>query len=398
MQPKDSNVPQSERAMSVLAGGLAVGCLIILFYAAQTSNLSQFASVVGVALVVACSALVSGGLLGFLFGIPRTLQQEGKQAVQQNGKAGNVPKDQRQEITYAVNTNLEQISDWLTKILVGVGLTQISTFPVALREYGDYVGTGLGGYPNSRVFSIALLLFFLIDGFLISYLWTRLHFARALRQADDESRLAAVETKLDIIDIDAKAWSLVQRLLYPTQGSSPPPQEEINAAIAPATSHMKEQIFLEAAEVRSKNWLDPADKPQMGRTIPIFRALIASDTEGVDHSSHGQLGFALKDQRPPNWSEAQAELTEAIRLRGDWQTSGVLPYYEFVRAICRINLDEAFNSGKQSDEKTKQAILSDLDVASSDSHVRELVQKEPDIKKWMKLNGVTTHRRVSRDS
>ena len=122
MLPKtSSDVPQSERAMAVLAGSLVVGCLVIPFYAAQTSTLGQFASVVGVAFAIACSALLMGGLLGFLFGIPRTLQQEPSQVTEQNRK------DQSQETNYGVNTNLEQISDWLTKILVGVGLTQIST-------------------------------------------------------------------------------------------------------------------------------------------------------------------------------------------------------------------------------------------------------------------------------
>jgi len=391
MHPKTPpDIPQSERAMSVLAGSLVVGCLVIPLYASQASSLGQFASVFGVALVVACSSLLIGGLLGFLFGIPRTLQQEASQATQQNRK------DQPQETNYAVNTNLEQISDWLTKILVGVGLTQVSTLPAALREYADFVGTGLGNFLNSGVFSIALLLFFLINGFLISYLWTRLHLAGALRQADASSRLAAVETKLDIIDIDAKAWSSVQRLLNPAPGSIPPSQEEINAIIAPATSNMKAQIFWAAQQVRSENWQNLEGKPKMERTIPIFRALIASDTEGVYHANHGQLGFALKDQRNPNWVEAQAELTEAIKLRGNWQTSGWLPHYEFVRAICRINLDEAFKNGKQSDEKTRLAINSDLEVAFSDSRVKELAQNEPEIKKWMELNGVTTPRRSAR--
>ncbi len=34
------------------------------------------------------------------------------------------------KVNYRSNTNLEQISDWLTKILVGVGLTQQTFFPL----------------------------------------------------------------------------------------------------------------------------------------------------------------------------------------------------------------------------------------------------------------------------
>jgi hypothetical protein len=339
--------------------------------------------------VIALSALLSGGLLGFLFGIPRTLQQEEKPATQQTGNGLDVSTEQKSERLYGVNTNLEDVSDWLTKILVGVGLTQISSIPTALREYADYFSKGLGNYPNSSVFSIALLLFFLIDGFLLSYLWTRLHFAGALRQADAAILHARVDSKLDVIDVDAKAWSIVQRSLNLEPGQSQPKQEDINTAIASATSHMKEQIFWEVAHIRSENWRNLADKPKMERTVPIFRALIASDIEDVHHEYHGQLGYALKDNRNPNCVEANAELTKAIKLRGDWQTSGWKPYYEFARALCQINLDEQFNRGKKSSDETKQNILSDLRVASSHLELKELVKKEATIKKWLEINALT---------
>jgi len=46
--------------------------------------------------------------------VPRSLQE----VPSANGQPG-----------YSGNTNLEQISDWLTKILVGVGLTQLREIP-----------------------------------------------------------------------------------------------------------------------------------------------------------------------------------------------------------------------------------------------------------------------------
>lgn len=382
--PKSSqskaHLSPSDKALKVLVLILFVGCLFIPLYAVQTYNFRHFFSIVGVAFVVAFSALLSGGLLGFIFGIPRTLQQEGIHVIQQNGV------QQPQETTYAVNTNLEQISDWLTKILVGVGLTQISSIPGALDKYADYVGISLGGYSNSGVFSIAILLFFLINGFLISYLWTRLQFVILLKQADSSSRLSLVETKLDSIDIDSKALSLVMRLLNPASGSTPPPQAEINAIIAQATKSMKAQIYWEAVRVRKENWQRLEDKPKMERTIPIFRALIASDTEGVYHANHGDLGYALANQRNPNWSEAMSELTEAIRLRGPWQTFEWRTNYELTRAICMINLDNSFKNGKPSDDKTKEAIISDLNAVFSQPELKEKADTNPDIKKWIELN------------
>src|SRR5262249_23262070 len=65
--------------------------------------------IVGVAFLVAGASFVSGCLVGFLFAIPRTVQ----------GEEGSKVSGPSQQTQYRPNTNLEQISDWLTKILVG---------------------------------------------------------------------------------------------------------------------------------------------------------------------------------------------------------------------------------------------------------------------------------------
>ena len=56
----------------------------------------------------------------------------------------------------------------------------------------------------------------------------------------------------------------------------------------------------------------------MQLTIPIFTALVKDDIHGVFHRNHGQLGFALKDQQPPDWAAAEVDLTAAIDSRGPW--------------------------------------------------------------------------------
>ena len=65
--------------------GLVTGCLGIFLYAVQAKCIQQFSLAVGVALMIAVSALVSGVFVGFLFGIPRTLQQRDSQNNQDIG-------------------------------------------------------------------------------------------------------------------------------------------------------------------------------------------------------------------------------------------------------------------------------------------------------------------------
>ena len=77
------------------------------------------------------------------------------------------------------------------------------------------------------------------------------------------------------------------------------------------------------------------------------------------HRNHAQLGYALKDKEPPDFAAAEAELTEAIKLRNDDGDRGFL-LYEFNRALARIG---AF--GPNPDPEVRAAIDADLKAADS---------------------------------
>jgi hypothetical protein len=386
----------SERPLFVLVIIILAGLLGILIYALHSSNIGQFVSFAMIGIMVAGASLLSGGLLGFLFGIPYTLQHE-----RSNNSASNntdikfVSEDQ--QVNYRANTNLEQISDWLTKILVGVGLTQITTISERFHQIANTVSAGLGNTDGSRVYAFATILFFLICGFLFSYLWTRLFLPGAFKQADLSALVNRVERaskevkqvnrKLEELEkqagLDATALSLVQRQLNPSPDIPAVEPEKLNDTIKAASRAVKVQIFNQAETVRYQNWRN--DKQKMALTIPIFKALIESDIERKFHRNHGQLGYALKDKEKPNWADAEAELTKAIELRGD--EKGWL-MYEFNRALCRIRQDEEFILGGKSKLEVRNRILTDLRTAASESYFKNLILKDPDIKKWMSQNEI----------
>ena len=120
----------------------------------------------------ACSAV--GWVIGFLFGIPRTLSADG---------SANSKIDPQKPQRSSTNTNLEQISDWLTKIIVGVTLVQIGPALNNLDAAAKLVAESLGG-PGFKSFAYALMMYFAITGFLGSYLLTRLFLQPAF---EDES-------------------------------------------------------------------------------------------------------------------------------------------------------------------------------------------------------------------
>jgi hypothetical protein len=128
----------------------------------------------------ALAYFAAGFFGGFLFGIPRVLQDNAPVP-----EATNASTDQ--PYAQRVNTNLEQISDWLTKIIVGLGLVELRAVPDHLYKAAVWMGQSLGLKPNDDTiasFSCAFIIYFTIVGFLAGYLITRLFLAGAFWRAD----------------------------------------------------------------------------------------------------------------------------------------------------------------------------------------------------------------------
>jgi hypothetical protein len=392
---------ESQKALRTLIAAMMAGLFSVPVYALHLGGKGNFFAVTSVGCLLAGASAFVGGVLGFLFGIPRTLQQEGvAPAPEANGNAESGAGSRR--IDYRANTNLEQISDWLTKILVGVGLTQLPEIRKDLTTLTAFAAQGLGAQENGKVFAFALLSYTAVLGFLFGYLWTRLFLAGALRQADQVAIGALVsevkkatekaettERKIDELkkqrELDAAALNLAYRQLNPTPDLPDVTQDALEAAIAATSRPIKVQIFNQAWKARGENWRDAESKPKMERAIPLFRALIRNDPKNQFHMNHGQLGFALKDKRDPDWPGAEKELTQAIEIRGPWEEKGWV-LYEFNRAFCRIMQDAAYAQGLPSPQEGRERILADLRVAANAEEVRLLIRNDPAIRKWMALN------------
>jgi hypothetical protein len=143
------------------------------------------------------AAVLSGGSVGFLFGIPRS--RTGKslvpssttptpptttlpatsntQPLDVSGAAPTPPPDTgTQQIPSTGNeTAIEQISDWLTKIIVGVGLTNLRDLPRQLNALGKYVATSID--PNGPInigLGLGIVIYFAVLGVITGYLMTQI--------------------------------------------------------------------------------------------------------------------------------------------------------------------------------------------------------------------------------
>jgi hypothetical protein len=246
--------------------------------------------VLAAGLVLAGASGFIGALLGFLFGIPRSLQNDLQTQENPSNIAQKDNLSARQE-RYSANTNLEQISDWLTKILVGVGLTQINQLPELTKRFGSYFGPMLNRDTEGAAFGVSVLVYFASNGFLFSYLWTRLFLAGELSRADREVIELLRQNRQEQADIDAKALRLATKILNMRTPIDQVPVQEMKDAIIAASPAIRVQIFFAAEELKSKSWQNTDDKPNIERVIPIFEALIDSDKENVFHENYAQLGY-----------------------------------------------------------------------------------------------------------
>ncbi len=207
--------------------------------------------------------------------------------------------------------------------------------------------------------------------------------ARALRIRGNQIALSNDKQ----VESDANAMALILRQLNPNSDIARPSQGELEQSFKKISPAMREQIFDRAYNVRHDNW--KSNKHNMELSIPVFRALIASDSYQVSHRNYGQLGFALHDQPVPDWKEAETQLSKAIAIRDSQGEKGWL-WYEFIRASCRINMDPEFCAHRPSMPEGRLLILRDLQtVGQSDPQVTQDAMEDKSVTTWMAINGVT---------
>ncbi len=128
----------------------------------------------------ALAALALGIFVGLLFGIPRIRQPSTDKDKQTDSHSNDQPDNYQPEI----NNNLIEVADWLTKIIVGLGLVELSSLPSKLKVAALPLATCLGG-DCAMAKAVSIIIFFSVSGFLIGYIDARTIIAVLFRNSDD---------------------------------------------------------------------------------------------------------------------------------------------------------------------------------------------------------------------
>ena len=262
-----------------LIGGLCVILSGVAAYIEKGRALGV--RVLAMSLLMASACTVSGWLLGLLFGIPRSLARPSSTvapSAQDNAAGADVSK---RNATSRANTNLEDISDWLTKTIVGVGLTQLYTIPKFLGDLArDADQYGFHWQSAGHLLTLLIVFYFAPGGFWLGYVGTRTMLAQLFDATDkslnaDEVQKAASPKNLQaseqgIRPPDASLAAIDQVLLrLPLQSLNSLP-EIVAWAAAKARSG-----DLETAKVVLENTLrdNPSNKDIKQQLATVYTAL-----------------------------------------------------------------------------------------------------------------------------
>ncbi|MET3413800.1 tetratricopeptide repeat protein [Methylobacterium sp. 1030] len=177
----ERSLSRVDRAASVMALAL-VGVIAGYVVEATPANGSPLAGA-SVLFGIGLAGALLGGLAGFLFGIPRLLTRDGQLAslarrepAEVTGPAVVSPSSPPAAGFRPLqgNSNLEEISDWVTKILVGLGLVHAGQVTDTAKGAATYVAKkGLAGYPGAELVVLPVGLSAFLPGFLFFYLQAR---------------------------------------------------------------------------------------------------------------------------------------------------------------------------------------------------------------------------------
>lgn len=196
-------IPQSivqeaeDSTLRTMFVAISIGVIGLLGYALPIKGVGL--SIFFVSFLLAFASLIVGFFTGTLFGMPKRNDVENSD--------------------YSLNNSLVEISDWLTKIIVGLGLVNLKQLPNYLMRMGKYVSEASGSTGQSLdVFSMCVVVYFGIFGLYIGYNYMRLVLSQKYKVADDnilrkelkKKDLETQELKTEVEEAKVKAAAIIQ--------------------------------------------------------------------------------------------------------------------------------------------------------------------------------------------
>lgn len=185
---------QSERVLLWVQVAMAGGVTFLGIMSGWNPEGTSGVRIFTIGILAALASASVGAALGLLFGLPISSRVT---VVNQQSGANQPPGSQAQPARdrqdwFSDNTSMEQIADWLTKIIVGLALVEWANLQIQFNRAAAAVTAAMlaPNDANSRVPAPSgdaglvpggvLLAAYFILGFLLAYLWSRRYLSAEL--------------------------------------------------------------------------------------------------------------------------------------------------------------------------------------------------------------------------
>ncbi|WP_348798773.1 pYEATS domain-containing protein [Flavobacterium adhaerens] len=176
--------------------GLFLGLVPVVGFPVMIPEMGGKILFIGIILGIA--SLVSFFFLGTLFGMPK--------------------RNNSDENKYSLNNSLVEISEWLTKIIVGLGLVNLKEIPGFLIFLGEYVSAS-SQYDGQllNIYSIGIVIYFSFFGLYIGYNYMRLVLSNKYKYADDNLIRKELEVANEIIKVAKEEINQKEEMIKNTE-------------------------------------------------------------------------------------------------------------------------------------------------------------------------------------
>lgn len=238
-----------------------------------------------------------GAAIGLIFAVPRARAEYAAESSER----------------YAPNSNLEQISDWLTKILVGAGLVELKSLPGGLAAIGAFLGKDLA-VANPTAFALSAIVYGTGAGFGIGYLWTRLKLRVLLESSDRDAAEIARRTQAVTANL--------KKTVTKEPGARPESEADLKKA---ARSAVEKTARADPGEFPPILWVDDEPKNNAGvvsalASLGIRVEQATSTQEGLAKAAELEYGLVISDLGRPEGGAinpvAGMDLIKQLRAEG----------------------------------------------------------------------------------
>lgn len=360
-----------------------------------------------VAVVWAMAWFAAGFALGFLFGIPKTGQ-------------GPVIPGGSDRPRVRVNSNLEEISDWLTKVLVGATVTQLVTIPAAIQTAASYMARSAGVPQHESIFA-AMIVYFTTVGFFGGYVMTRMFLSGAFVRSDgllnadsaqtvlrnvplvpsDEPYTSAVskavrsaakdlgkvELSLALTSEEAIAIARGARLIGNTDRALEASRIAVDKNPGDPRARIEHAYALQRSGAHSQAVLRQLDKaheamawPRLGNSEELFNALVylalyQDAPEGFSRAIEWAKEFIVR--KPPRSASIWTNLACAYGQRYEYEKARTHApeALESIRTDARMAIQKALETSSAAIERLRQ--LADPNSSGIDHDLAVLAADDP---------------------